>query len=206
MKKVLCFTMCVVMLLALSGCFFLDYGTCSACNALVSMDSKFCRECGVEFEADDNEQGKSEEELLFEKSRENIHLYLEVIPCKPNENGKIDLPSELHENKDSVTFLDMEGQISFQANKYGAVDEVVWKSYSSFTFDEKQAFAKDLDRFFAKEAIVKKDIVGQWNEVTYYWYDESEDCIITFYTSVRANYEDEKDRIELYWNCGNDLQ
>lgn len=143
---------------------------------------------------------------MIEKSRESIAPYLEYLPSKLNENGKIELDSELNKNKNNVYFCGMIGTVLYHANKYGnGVNEMRWTSNEFYTYEEDKALADVLSDYFGKPAIVKYEQYGQYNDTTYYWTDESVPCTVILYTSVRANYEDKKDRIEIYWDMDEDI-
>jgi len=144
-------------------------------------------------------------ETLIEASKRNIAPYLEYIPAHLNSEGKLDLPSNLKQNMDNISFCGMTGAVSFHNNKYGVVTEARWTSNDFFTYDEKQEFAKILDDYFGKTAIEEHEQYGQWNQVNYYWTDESVPCTVVLYTSVRANHETDTDRIEVYWDTGKDI-
>lgn len=137
---------------------------------------------------------------MLEESKQNIAPYLEQIPTQPNSEGKIELPSELHKNIDNVYFCGMSGSVSYKKDEYGVIDKVYWASHDFYTYDEHQEFAKILEDYFNSSAIIEREQYGQWNDVNYYWVDESVPCTVVFYTSVRANHEDEKDRFEVYWD------
>lgn len=140
-------------------------------------------------------------QTMLEESRKNIAPYLEVIPCRPDEEtGKILLPSELYENIDNIEFLGLKGSIAFQKDEYGVIDTVYWRSHDFFTFDEHQEFVPLLNDFFGTEAVMGHYLIGQWTQKHYYWEDDSIPTVVVFYTSVRANHEQETDRIEIYWD------
>ncbi|MBQ7353123.1 MAG: hypothetical protein IJW54_03865 [Clostridia bacterium] len=140
-------------------------------------------------------------QAMIDESRNNIAPYLEIIPCRPDEEtGKILLPSELYKNRNNVEFLGLTGSISFEKDKYGVVDTVCWKSHDFFTFEEKQDFVYKLNDFFGADAVMEYDIIGQYTSKNYYWEDDTVPTVVVFYTSVRANHEQETDRIEIYWN------
>ncbi len=140
-------------------------------------------------------------QIMIEESRNNIAPYLEIIPCRPDEEtGKVLLPGELYKNIDNVEFLGLKGSISFPKDEYGVIDTVYWASNDFFTYDEHQEFVSKLDDYFGTKAVMDYDIIGQWTEKDYYWEDESVPSVVVFYTSVRANHEQETDRFEVYWD------
>lgn len=138
---------------------------------------------------------------IANESISNITPYLEIIPCEVDKTtGKILLPSDLYQNKDTVEFLGIMGSVTYRKNDSGTVNKVIWQSHDFFTFDEHQEFVPLLEEVFASKATKDHYITGQWTTINYYWYDESIPCVITFYTSVRANHEKETDRIEICWD------
>ena len=77
---------------------------------------------------------------------------------------------------------------------------VYWASHDFFTFDEHQAFASKLNDYFGTEAVIDHYLVGEWTQKDYYWEDSTVPTVVVFYTSVRANHEEDTDRIEIYWD------
>ena len=145
--------------------------------------------------------GCNSKQAMIDESKKNITPYLEIIPCLPDEEtGKVILPTELYKNKDNVEFLGLTGSISYKKNKYGVINNVCWKSHNFFTFDEKQDFADELNDYFGTEPVIDYDVIGQYTSKNYYWEDNTVPTVVIFYTSVRANHEQETDRIEIYWD------
>ena len=68
---------------------------------------------------------------------------------------------------------------------------------------------QQIRRKYHKQIICPDMIKGDaWNVLIeasaltfhYYWEDDSIPTVVVFYTSVRANHEQETDRIEIYWD------
>lgn len=142
---------------------------------------------------------------MLVESRNNITPYLELIPYIPDDTGKITLSSELYNNLDNVEFLGLNGSISFSKNDYGVFDTVSWRSHDFFTFDEHQEFVSLLNDYFGATAKLDHYLIGQWTQKDYYWEDDSVPTVVVFYTSVRANHEQDTDRIEIYWDRGAEM-
>lgn len=142
---------------------------------------------------------KAYQNMLVE-SHDNMAPYLELIPYRPDETGKIHLSSEMYNNLDNIEFLGLTGSVSFSKNDYGVFDKVSWRSHDFFTYDEHQEFVPLLNDYFGHKAKLDHYLIGQWTQKDYYWEDMSGSTVVVFYTSVRANHEHEKDRIEIYWD------
>lgn len=196
----------VLMLCLLNLFYFVSCGNaqikCSECGENTTSNSKFCSNCGATLNGED----KNEYEEMLEKSRKNIAPYLEYLPSKLNAEGKIELDSEVNKNKNNVYFCGMIGTVSYHVNKYGnGVDEMRWTSNDFYTYEQDKALADILSDYFGESAKVEYEQYGQYNDTTYYWTDDTVPCTVILYTSVRANYEDKKDRIEIYWDLDKDI-
>lgn len=161
-----------------------------------------CASCGLYNVASEDE----DEEKMIEQSKTSIAPYLEYLPTSLNEDGKIELTSEINSNKNDVFFLGMNGQVSYYTGKYGkTVTKMMWASHDFYTYEEDKDIADKLTDYFGSAPVVENEHYGQYNDTTYYWTDKSVPCTVILYTSVRANYEDEKDRIEIYWDMEQDI-
>lgn len=142
---------------------------------------------------------------VIQNSQESINPYLEYLPSKTNDDGKIELPSEIIKNKENVYFLGKEGKISYHKGKYGEITKMMWSSHDYFTHEEDLEMVELLTEYFDSSPIVESEQYGQYNDTTYYWIDENVPCTVVLYSSIRANHEDETDRIEIYWDMEKDI-
>ena len=158
-------------------------------------------------ESNTNTKDKSSDDYedMLEESRENIAPYLEYLPSFLNDDGKIEMDSEHINNKSNVYFLGMTGTVSYYTNKYGVVTKMMWASHEFYTHEEHKELVKTLNDYFGEPAKIVHEQYGQYNDTDYYWTDESVPCTVILYTSVRANHEDETDRIEIYWDMEKDI-
>ena len=141
---------------------------------------------------------------LIEESNRNIAPYLEKLGAPLNADGKVSLSSELCANKDSIDFMGMTWAITFRSDD-GVTSEIMIGSNDFYTYDEHEAFVCDLSEYFGSEPVVERNQIGEHNTNVYYWTDQSVSCTVKFYTSVRANHEDERDRFELYWSIDEEI-
>lgn len=149
----------------------------------------------------------SQYDKMIKISKDNISIFLEYLPSGLNENGKIELPSEVIDQKDNVSFLGMNGSISYQKDtKYGKViSKMIWESHNFYTYEEEQEFTNLLTEYFGASPKIEYDQYGQYNSTKYYWTDETVPCVVYFYTSIRANHENDTDRIEVCWDLDAEL-
>ena len=141
---------------------------------------------------------------LIEESNQNIAPYLEKLGAPLNADGKVSLSSELYANKDSIDFMGTTWAITFRSDD-GVTSEIMIGSNDFYTYDEHEAFVYDLSEYFGSEPVVERNQIGEHNTNVYYWTDQSVPCTVKFYTSVRANHEDERDRFELYWSIDEEI-
>ena len=212
MKRIFILVLCLFNLLCCVSCSsnITSQEKCMQCGEKVERDSKFCPNCGATLDILNNESKENtknnEYTTMIQKSKESIGPYLEYLPSGLNENGKIELDKELNKNKSNVYFCGMLGTVSYHLDKYGkAVTKMQWSSNDFYTYEEDKALADILTDYFGKPATVEYEQYGQYNDTNYYWTDESVPCTVILYTSVRANYEDKKDRIEIYWDMDKDI-
>ena len=120
---------------------------------------------------------------------DEVKPYLEYLG---GTSVEIDLPEDLYNDKDSVSFAGKEGSIEM-GQSVGAhflhlsyADELTWTSNDTVTHDEFEKYKKNIDKYYGFEA----EEVKVSNRDCYRWEGDEVGCMVTAsYSSGHAKVE-----------------